>query len=60
MYGTVITVEPITRAGYTFVKWEDDSTDNPRTITLTSNVTVGTVYEANGDTAYTVIHEYQN
>ncbi len=59
MHGTEITVSPKEIPGYTFIKWEDDSTTVPRTITLTSNLAVGATYETNGDTPYTVNHKYQ-
>ena len=46
-YGTEITVSPKTRDGYTFIKWSDNNTDTPRTITLSSNITIGPIYEIN-------------
>ena len=46
-YETQITISPKERAGFTFTKWNDNTTDNPKTITLTSNVTISPVYEAN-------------
>lgn len=37
-HGTDATIEAIPNDGYEFVKWNDDNTDNPRTITnITSN-----------------------
>ena len=59
MYGTEITVRPKEIPGYTFAKWEDNSTDNPRTITLTGALNVLPTYTANTDTAYTVNHYTQ-
>ena len=46
-YETQITISPKERAGFTFTKWSDNTTDNPKTITLASNVTISPVYEAN-------------
>jgi type II secretory pathway pseudopilin PulG len=40
-------VTPVADPGYTFLKWSDDRTDNPRTDTsVTSNVSVSAVFEA--------------
>ena len=58
-YGTEITVTATPAAGYTFVKWEDNSTTNPRTITLTDDISVSATFTANDDTEYTVHHRYQ-
>ena len=46
-HGTKITISPKSRTGYTFTKWSDNNTDNPRTISLSSDMTIGPVYEAN-------------
>jgi len=46
-HGTKITISPKTRTGYTFTKWSDNNTDNPRTISLSSDMTIGPVYEVN-------------
>ena len=58
-YGTEITVIATPAVGYTFVKWEDNSTTNPRTITLTDDLSVSATFTANDDTEYTVHHRYQ-
>ncbi|MBR2997918.1 MAG: InlB B-repeat-containing protein [Bacilli bacterium] len=58
-YGTQITVSPKEIQGYTFTKWEDNSTNNPRTITLTGNTSVTPTYSANTNTEYKIIHRYQ-
>ena len=41
---TVLTATP--NAGYTFVKWQDGNTQNPRTITVTANETYTAFFEA--------------
>lgn len=46
-HGTKITISPKSRTGYTFTKWSDNNTDNPRTISLSSDMTIGPVYEVN-------------
>ena len=40
----VITATPAD--GYNFVKWSDENTDNPRTVTITSDTTFTAVFEA--------------
>ena len=37
----------IPNADYHFVRWADDSTDNPREVTVTADVTYTAVFEAN-------------
>ena len=59
LYETEITVSPKVLPGYTFSKWEDDSTENPRTIILSDTINVVPTYIPNDDTAYTVHHKYQ-
>lgn len=36
--GTIVELNAIANAGYEFVKWSDDVTDNPRSLTVTSDV----------------------
>ncbi len=44
--GTAVTAVPIT--GYRFVRWSDDSIDNPRTdLNVTSNLSVTAIFEVN-------------
>ena len=44
-YGTQITLTAIERDGFTFSKWSDNSTDNPRTITIgTTDITIEPIY----------------
>ena len=44
--GSSITISAIPFSGYRFVKWNDDNTTNPRTITATGNATYIAVFEA--------------
>ena len=37
-YGTQLTFEAVPAPGYEFVKWSDENTDNPRTITITEEI----------------------
>ncbi|MBQ1652214.1 MAG: T9SS type A sorting domain-containing protein, partial [Bacteroidales bacterium] len=37
--GTVVTISATANEGYEFSSWNDDNTDNPRTITVTSDAT---------------------
>ena len=39
-YGTEITITAVANAGYEFVKWSDDNTDNPRKLVVTQNITL--------------------
>ena len=39
-YGTEITIEAIADKGYHFEKWSDGNIENPRTITVTENITL--------------------
>lgn len=39
-YGTEITITAVANAGYGFVKWSDDNTDNPRKLVVTQNITL--------------------
>ncbi len=38
-YLTEIVITAVPAAGYTFLQWNDDNTDNPRTVTLTEDAT---------------------
>ena len=38
--GTTVTIQAFPNTGYVFTKWSDDNTDNPRTITITDNMTL--------------------
>ncbi|MDR0603172.1 MAG: leucine-rich repeat protein [Bacteroidales bacterium] len=56
------TINAIPKAGCRFLKWNDENTDNPRTITVVSNITFTAIFEimhkvsisANDDTMGTV------
>jgi hypothetical protein len=44
--GKSITLSAIANEGYRFVKWSDDITTNPRTITVTQNISLEAIFEA--------------
>jgi hypothetical protein len=44
-YGKSATLEAVPNTGYKFVKWNDDVTTNPRTVTVTSNATYTAYFE---------------
>ncbi len=46
--GTVISIGAISNNGYKFVKWQDDNTDNPRSITVEKNATYTAVFVEEG------------
>lgn len=43
--GSVVKITAKIKQGYVFLHWEDNSTDNPRFITITDNITLGVVVE---------------
>lgn len=43
--GSTATLTATPATGYKFVKWSDGNTDNPRTITVTSNAALNAVFE---------------
>ena len=45
-YGAEATLKATPAVGYRFVKWSDGNTDNPRTVTVTSNKTYTANFEA--------------
>ena len=51
LYGTEITLSPITKEGYTFTKWNNDSTSNPLVFNITGNIELYPIYTTN---SYTV------
>ena len=59
-YETVITLRAKEKEGYTFTKWSDNNTTNPREITLTGNTNISPVYTANTNTPYKVIIRKEN
>lgn len=48
--GAEVTLTATAAEGYHFVKWDDESTDNPRIITVTENVTLQAIFEINNYT----------
>ena len=45
-YGTALTLAATGDTGYGFDQWSDGNTDNPRSLTVTSNVTLSAAFEA--------------
>jgi hypothetical protein len=45
--GAVVTISAVANNGYHFVRWNDGSTQNPRTVTVTANATYVATFEAN-------------
>jgi len=45
-YGSTVTLAATANEGYHFVKWSDGNTDNPRTITVTSDLELMAIFEA--------------
>ena len=43
--GTEVSIEAVPATGYRFVRWQDDNTDNPRTIVLTEDMTFTAYFE---------------
>ena len=52
-YGQEVTLTAKERDGYTFVKWSNDETANPLTITLEGNLTIEPIYQSD---VYTVTY----
>ena len=44
--GTTVTLTATADGGYTFVRWSDNNTDNPRQITVTDNITLTAIFAA--------------
>ena len=51
---TSVTIEAIPNYGYRFVKWDDENTDNPRTIVLTQDTILSAIFTT-FDTTYTSV-----
>ena len=45
--GATVTISATANSGYHFVQWNDGSTQNPRTVTVTANATYVATFEAN-------------
>ena len=58
-YETEITLTPKEIPGYTFTRWSDGNTDNPRTLILDSEKILRPIYTANTNTPYKVKHYKQ-
>ena len=52
--GTEITLTATPYEGYRFVSWNDENTENPRTITVTSDSTFVAIFEAEQAQQYTI------
>ena len=53
--GTQIQITAIANDGYVFTGWNDGNTDNPRTVTVTGNVTYTAQFAENSLTTYSVM-----
>ena len=49
-YGTEITLTPTANVGYSFEKWDDGNTDNPREITLTKDIVITAIFKKDAPT----------
>ncbi|MDR0370916.1 MAG: T9SS type A sorting domain-containing protein [Prevotellaceae bacterium] len=48
--GQQVVLTPAAANGYRFVRWHDNNLNNPRTVTVTGNMTFMAVFEANSET----------
>ena len=48
MSGTEVTLAATPNAGYHFVRWNDNNTDNPRTVTVTADMSFTAYFESDG------------
>ncbi len=46
--GTTINISAIPNSGYRFVRWNDNNTDNPRTVTVTADMSFTAYFESDG------------
>lgn len=44
--GGTVTIRAIPNEGYRFLNWQDDNTENPRTVTVTSDITYTAYFES--------------
>ncbi|MCR5533021.1 MAG: InlB B-repeat-containing protein [Paludibacteraceae bacterium] len=58
--GTVKTITANPKAGYHFVEWNDHVTTNPRSVTVSENITYTATFAPNTNTPYSVKHYQQN
>ena len=60
-FGTQVTITATPNQGYRFVRWTDDNTNNPRTITATTNATyIATFEEGTNNITITVTSANEN
>ena len=52
--GATATLTATPNSGYRFVRWQDNNTQNPRTVTVTANATYTATFEAIPPTQYTI------
>ena len=52
-YGTEVTLTATANVGYSFEKWDDSNTDNPREITLTEDVAITAIFKEDAPTQLT-------
>ncbi|MBD5392071.1 leucine-rich repeat domain-containing protein, partial [bacterium] len=52
--GAEATLTAVPNAGYHFVQWDDENTDNPRTLTVTADITLTAIFAENIPDTYTV------
>lgn len=45
-WGETVTLEALPAAGFTYLQWQDGVTDNPRTLTVTSDTTLTALFSA--------------
>ncbi|MBO7652750.1 MAG: C10 family peptidase [Bacteroidales bacterium] len=58
-YGSQVTISATANSGYRFSQWQDGSTANPRTITVTENANYIATFEAIPATTYTITVEIE-
>ena len=46
LYGGTLTIRAIPNEGYQFLNWQDGNTENPRTVTVTENITYTAYFES--------------
>jgi len=52
--GSSATITATASSGYHFTKWSDNNTDNPRTITVTKDISLTAYFEADPKPTYTI------
>ena len=55
-----VQIAAIPKTGYHFVKWDDDNTDNPRTVKVTKDETYTAIFEADAIPTYTITVQSEN